>query len=130
METLSRSLIEHAVEGVILQATFPFFMRGEYPVFCVCKHAVKTAQHGHGQHHPLVLRWTVRPTQEVGDLPDKIGELVMVGHRRLRQAGISSHDAMYLFLESQQLTLFEERKNKETEPLADAVVRSWPTIAR
>lgn len=82
------------------------------------------------QHHPLVLRLAVQPAQQVCYLPDKIGELVMVGHRRLRQAGISSHEAMYLFLERQQLTLFEERKNKETEPLADDVVRLWPTIAR
>ena len=51
--------------------------------FCLGRreHAVEAAQHGHGQHDALVLRRPVRPAQQVGDLPDEVREIVVVGHR-------------------------------------------------
>ncbi len=44
------------------------------------QHAVEPAQHGHGQHDPLVLRRPVRPAQQVGDLPDQVRKVVVVRH--------------------------------------------------
>ena len=52
--------------------------------------AIESAQHGHGKHDPLVLRWTIRATAKIGDLPDEVRQ-VLVRHAVLRQStGIES----------------------------------------
>ena len=44
------------------------------------EHGVEPAQHCHGEHDALVLGRTVRATQQIRDLPDEIGQFVMIGH--------------------------------------------------
>ena len=44
------------------------------------EHAVEPAQHGHRQHDAFVLRRAVRTAQQVGDLPDQVREVAVVGH--------------------------------------------------
>ena len=45
------------------------------------EHAVEPAQHGHWQHDPFVLRRSIGAAQQVGDLPDQVRKVAMVGHR-------------------------------------------------
>ena len=60
--------------------------------------------------------WTVMASQEIGYLPNEIGELVMISHTRLRQIGIflsrSEEDAMHFFFECQRLRNWRGKKEE------------------
>src|SRR5215469_7885419 len=82
VEALAGGIVQDPVERVIVEpaALASLVLREDFWLRRR-EHAVKAAQHGHGQHDTLVLRWPVRAAQQVGDLPDKVGEIVMVRHR-------------------------------------------------
>ena len=40
------------------------------------QNTIEAPEHGHRQHHALVLRWPVRAAQQVGDGPDEVGKLL------------------------------------------------------
>ena len=82
MEALAGGSVQELVERVVVEpAALALLQFGEDLGLGRGKHAVEPAEHGHGQHDPLVLRRAVRPAEQVGDLPDQVGEVVMVGHR-------------------------------------------------
>ena len=60
--------------------------------------------------------WTVRVSQEIGYLSNEIGEVVMVSHTHLRQAGTflsgSEEDAMHFFFECQRLRNWRGKKEE------------------
>ena len=56
------------------------FVFGQDHGFPRGEHAVEAAQHGHGQHDALVLRWPVGAAQQVRDLPDQAREIRVVRH--------------------------------------------------
>ena len=81
VEALARSLVEVCVERVAFElAALAFLVFRQDLGFGGRKHAIETAKHGHGQHDALVLRRAVRAAQQVSDLPDQVGEVVVVGH--------------------------------------------------
>lgn len=73
METLHGSLVQQPVERVIAKPT-------AFAPFELCQnlglgrreHTVETAEHRHRQHDPLVLRWPIGATQQIGNLPNEI----------------------------------------------------------
>jgi hypothetical protein len=81
VETLTGGIVEHPVEGVVIEpaAFAPLVFRQH---FCLrrSQHAIEATQHGHRQHDPLVLRRTVGTAQQIGNLPDEIGEIAMARH--------------------------------------------------
>jgi hypothetical protein len=82
VEALSGSAVQNPVERVVIEpAALSPSMLGEHPGLGGSEHAVEAAQHGHGQHDALILWWPVGSAQQVGDLSDEVGEIVMIGHR-------------------------------------------------
>ena len=81
VEALAGGIVQDPVERVVVEpAALAFLVLREDPGLGGGEHPVEAAQHGHGQHDALVLRRTVRAAQQVSDLPDEVGEIVMVGH--------------------------------------------------
>jgi hypothetical protein len=81
VEALARDLVEALVDGFAFDlAAFEPRMLRQDPGFRRGEHAIESAQHGHGQHDALVLRRTVGTAQQVGNLPDQVREIVVVGH--------------------------------------------------
>jgi hypothetical protein len=82
VEALTGGIVQDPVERVVVEpaALTPLVLR-EDSGLGRREHAVEAAQHGHGKHDTLILRRPVRTTQQVGDLPDEVGKIVMVGHR-------------------------------------------------
>ncbi len=81
MKPLTRGFVEELVERIVVEfAASALFMFRQHFRFRRREHAIETAEHGHRQHHALVLRWTVRPAQQVRDLPYKVRQFVMVRH--------------------------------------------------
>jgi hypothetical protein len=73
--------VQEFVKGVVVEfAALAFFMFAQNFVFAGSQHTVEAPQDGHGQHDAFVLRGTVWAAQQVGDLPDEIGNLVMISH--------------------------------------------------
>ena len=56
------------------------------------EHAVEPAKHRHGQHDALVLRGPVGAAQQIGDLPDQVREVAVVGHRSARSRRAAQHN--------------------------------------
>lgn len=82
VEALTGGLVECGVKGIALKlAALAAFVRGQHLALRGREHAVEPPEHGHGQHDALVLRWAVRAAQQVGDLPDQVGEVIVVRHR-------------------------------------------------
>jgi hypothetical protein len=77
VKALARRLVQHLTERVVpvLGSPAPAQDRG----LGRGQDAVEPAQHDHGWHETLVPRRTVGAAQEIGNLPDKIGVVVMVG---------------------------------------------------
>ena len=44
------------------------------------EHGIEPAQNGHREHDALVLGRAIRAAQQIRDLPDEIGQFVMIGH--------------------------------------------------
>ena len=51
-----------------------------YDRFLMLLHAVEAAKHGHGEHDALVLRRAVWAAQQVGNLPDQVRKVTVIGH--------------------------------------------------
>ena len=82
VEALAGGLVEDAVQGLAPEpAALAPLVLGQHPGLGGREHAVEAAQHGHRQHHPLVLRRAVGAAQQVRDLPDQVGEVGVVGCR-------------------------------------------------
>src|SRR5262249_20030948 len=81
-EALASGIVQDSVERIVVESTAltPLVLRKDFR-FGWCEHAVEAAQHSHGQHDALILWRTIGATQQVGNLPDEVGEIVMVGHR-------------------------------------------------
>ena len=79
VEALAGGLVQDVVEGVVVDAC-PLALRMLAQALLLGRrqHAVEAAQHGHGQHDALVLRRAVGAAQQVGDVPDEVGKLVMI----------------------------------------------------
>ena len=56
------------------------------------ENGVKPAENRHWQHDALVLGRTIWAAQQISDLPDEIGKLVMIGHKAklLKWEGVSN----------------------------------------
>ncbi len=81
VEALTGGAVQEFVEGVIVEfAALAFFVFAQNLFFGGSQHAIEAPQDGHGQHDALVLRGTVWTAQQVGDLPDEIGNFVMIRH--------------------------------------------------
>src|ERR1017187_8535543 len=86
MESLSGRLVQHPVERVVAEfASLSLLEFGQDLRLGRGEYAVETAQHRHGQHHPLVLRRAVRPAQQVGDVPNEVRVFLVVGHQSARK---------------------------------------------
>ena len=82
VEALARGLVELRVERITFEfASLSLRVFGQDLGLGRCEHTVEPAQHRHRQHNPLILRRPVGPAQQVGDLPDQVRELVMIGHK-------------------------------------------------
>ena len=55
-------------------------MLSEHTGLSGSKYTVEPSKHGHGQHDALVLRRAVGTAQQIGDLPDQVGEVAVVRH--------------------------------------------------
>jgi hypothetical protein len=80
VKTLAGGFVQELVEGVVLVFVFVAFKFAQDFFLRRREHGIKPAQHRHGQHDALVLRRTIRAAQQIRDLPDEIGQLVMIGH--------------------------------------------------
>jgi hypothetical protein len=82
VKTLPRGLVELAIERVPFESA-PLSLRvlGQDLGLGRREHTVEPAQHRHRQHNSLVLRRPVGPAQQVGDLPDQVREVIMIGHQ-------------------------------------------------
>ena len=72
--------VQPDVEGLAFESAAPAVVLGQDFLLARGEHAVEPSEHGHGQHDALVLRRAVGTAQQVGDLPDQVGEVVVVGH--------------------------------------------------
>ena len=93
MEAIAGSAIKELVERLVVQ--FAAFALFEFPQNFFLgrrENGVKPAQHRHGQHDALVLGRTIRAAQQIRDLPDEIGQFVMIGHgaKLLKCEGVSN----------------------------------------
>ncbi|MFO0875267.1 MAG: hypothetical protein U0575_15030 [Phycisphaerales bacterium] len=80
VEPLARRLVQPGIEGFALELVLGPRVLGKHLGLGRREHAVESAEHRHGKHDALVLRRTVRTTQQVGDLPDEVREVVVVRH--------------------------------------------------
>ena len=92
VKTLSGGFVQEFVEGVVLIFVFVAFKLAQDFFLGRRENGVKPAQHRHGQHDALVLGRTIRAAQQIRDLPDEIGKLVMIGHgaKITKYAGVSN----------------------------------------
>ncbi len=81
VEALAGGIVQMGIEGVTFQsAPLAPLELGQNLGFRRHQHAVEAAEHGHWEHDAFVLRRSVGPAQQVGDLPDQIREVAMVRH--------------------------------------------------
>jgi len=81
VETLPGRLVEIGVERVAFElSALALGVLGQNLGLGGREHAIEPAQHRHRQHDTLVLRWAIWTAKQVGDLPDEVREVVMVGH--------------------------------------------------
>ena len=86
VKALARGLVEARVEGRTLELVLRALVLGQDLRLGRREDAVKAAQDGYRQHHALVLRRAIRAAQQVGDLPDQVGEVIVVRHVKLQAA--------------------------------------------
>jgi len=81
----SGSLIERSAalggrsRSIFTKTCFSYWLTECLRLLSGFEHAVETAQHRHGQHDTFVLRRAIWAAQQIRDLPDEIGKLVMIG---------------------------------------------------
>ena len=56
------------------------FVLRKHPILGRFKHAVEAAQHDDRQHHQPVLRRTIGAAEQIRDLPDLAGQLIVLGY--------------------------------------------------
>ncbi len=81
VEALASRPVELCIQRIVLELAAPAVVLFQNLFLNGRQHAVEAAQDSHREHHPLVLRWAVRASQQVGDLPNQVGEIVVVSHR-------------------------------------------------
>ena len=84
VESLACCLVEHGVQHCALVSALALSMFGENAGFGGRQHTVEATQHRHREHDSLVPGWPVGAAQKVGDLPNQVGNVTMVGHRNGR----------------------------------------------
>ncbi len=71
VEALAGGLVQPLVQGLAFDlATFELRVFRQDLGFRRGEHAVEPAQHRHGQHDALVLRWAIWSAQQISNLPD------------------------------------------------------------
>ncbi len=90
MKALARRFVQNLVQRVLVQLPPLRFCVRPGPRFRRFKHAIEAAQYGHGEHNALVLGRAVRPPEQIGYLPDKVGEISMIGHV-LKRSTVDPH---------------------------------------
>ena len=80
VKPLAGGFVQELVEGVVLVFVFVALVFAQDFFLGRREHGIKPAQHRHREHDALVLGRTIRAAQQIRDLPDEIGKLVMIGH--------------------------------------------------
>ena len=81
MKSLARRLVQQPVESIIVElAPFALIKIRQYLRLGRRQHTIEAPQHRHRQHDAFILWRSVGTAEQIGDLPDEIGEVVVIGH--------------------------------------------------